>query len=287
MANVTHHEIEINGLATHYVRSNNEVHSRGNARSNGEPRSGVGTPVIVIHGGAPGACAMVNWSSNIGDLGDTGLDVIAFDQPGYGRTANPADYSMDYRIEHAKAFIDALGLTQFHVMGNSQGAYLAARIALDDPRVQRLVLVSSGTLAPPGSAEAQAISREHSRALGAYEPGLENMRKLSMGTLYNKELVTDAFVQLRYEMSIGRLHEASIERRKAPRPEPIFGELGNMRPPTMLLSGLHDAGVTVERTMSLFQLFPHAELHVFSDAAHWVQWDQAERFNALVSAFLA
>jgi len=274
MAKLTHHQINVNGLPTHYVRA-----YHGRAASS--------TTVVVIHGGAPGACAMVNWGRNIADLADGGLDVIAYDQPGYGGTANPTDYSMDYRIQHANAFIDALGLERFHVMGNSQGAYLAARIALDDPRVLRLVLVSSGTLAPPGSPEAQAIGRAHARALGAYEPGLENMRTLSMGTLYNKELVTDAFVQLRYEMSLGRLHDASIERRKAQRPAPIFGELGKMRPQTLLLSGLHDAGVPVERTISLFELFPHAELHVFSDAAHWVQWDQADRFNALVSAFLA
>ena len=274
MAKLTHHQINVNGLPTHYVRA-----YHGRAASS--------TTVVVIHGGAPGACAMVNWGRNIADLADGGLDVIAYDQPGYGGTANPTDYSMDYRIQHANAFIDALGLERFHVMGNSQGAYLAARIALDDPRVLRLVLVSSGTLAPPGSPEAQAIGRAHARALEAYEPGLENMRTLSMGTLYNKELVTDAFVQLRYEMSLGRLHDASIERRKAQRPAPIFGELGKMRPQTLLLSGLHDAGVPVERTISLFELFPHAELHVFSDAAHWVQWDQADRFNALVSAFLA
>ena len=274
MAKLTHHEINVNGLLTHYVRAYN-----GRAAS--------GTPVIVIHGGAPGACAMVNWGRNIADLADGGLDVIAYDQPGYGGTANPTDYSMDYRMQHANAFIDALGLERFHVMGNSQGAYLAARIALDDPRVLRLVLVSSGTLAPPGSPEAQAIGRAHARALGAYEPGLENMRALSMGTLYNKELVTDDFVQLRYEMSVGRFHDASIERRKAQRPAPIFDELSKMRPQTLLLSGLHDAGVPVERSISLFELFPHAELHVFSDAAHWVQWDQADRFNALVSAFLA
>jgi pimeloyl-ACP methyl ester carboxylesterase len=264
-----HAQIEIDGLDTHYVRAGFR-----------------GPVVVVMHGGAPGACAMVNWGPNIVPLADAGFDVIAFDQPGYGGTANPDDYSMAFRITHAKAFIDALGLTRFHVMGNSQGSYLAARVALDDPRVDRLVLVSSGTLAPAGSPEAQAIARQHSQDLGGYEPGLENMRKLSQGTLFNRALVTEEFVQLRYEMSIGRLHEASVERRKAPRPAPITDELASLKPVTLLLSGLHDAGVPLERTQLLFSLLPHAEWHVFSDAAHWVQWDQAERFNTLVAGFL-
>ena len=260
--------IDVDGLSTFYIRQ------------------GSGTPVVVIHGGSPGACALVNWGANIAPLADAGFDVIAYDQPGYGGTANPTDYSMAYRVSHAKAFIAALGLTRYHVMGNSQGSYIAARIALDDERVDRLVLVSSGTLAPEGSAEAQAQSRAHAEALGAYEPGLENMRKLSMGTLYHPELVTEEFVQLRYEMSIGRLHEASQERRKAPRPTPITGELGGLKPRTLLSVGKHDSGVALERMVALFELIPNAEMHLFSASGHWVQRDETDRFNSLVTGFL-
>jgi 2-hydroxy-6-oxonona-2,4-dienedioate hydrolase len=42
----------------------------------------------------------------------------------------------------------------------------------------------------------------------------------------------------------------------------------------------------VERGLLLFQLIPNAEFHLFDQCAHWVQWDQAERFNRLVSDFL-
>lgn len=151
---IVHAQVEIDGLDTHYVRAGHR-----------------GPTIVVMHGGAPGACAMVNWGSNIGPLAEAGFDVIAFDQPGYGDTSNPADYSMDYRIAHATAFINAMGLFRFHVMGNSQGSYLAARVALDDPRVDRLVLVSSGTLAPAGSPEAQAIARQHASDLGGTSLG--------------------------------------------------------------------------------------------------------------------
>ncbi len=71
------------------------------------------------------------------------------------------------------------------------------------------------------------------------------------------------------------------------RPRSIVDELKSMRLRTLLLSGLHDAGVPLERTMLLFELLPNAEFHVFSDAAHWVQWDQADRFNTLVADFLS
>ena len=193
---------------------------------------------------------------------------------------------MEYRVRHAHAFINALGLERFHVMGNSQGSYIAARVALEHAGVDKLVLVSSGTLAPPGSDEAQALSREHAQALGAYEPSLEGMRRLSLGTLYHPELVTDEFVQLRYEMSAGARYEASQQRRMAARPRPIVDDLPSIECKTLLLWGRHDSGVALERSILLFQLIPNVELHVFSDSGHWVQRDEADRFNDLVTSFL-
>ena len=36
----------------------------------------------------------------------------------------------------------------------------------------------------------------------------------------------------------------------------------------------------------LFNALPDAELHIFNHCAHWVHWDQADRFNRLVIDFL-
>ena len=70
---------------------------------------------------------------NMQPLAAYDLCLYAFDQAGFGNTDNPADYSMEYRVAHARAFIDALKLERFHLIGNSMGAYIAARIALEDP----------------------------------------------------------------------------------------------------------------------------------------------------------
>jgi 2-hydroxy-6-oxonona-2,4-dienedioate hydrolase/4,5:9,10-diseco-3-hydroxy-5,9,17-trioxoandrosta-1(10),2-diene-4-oate hydrolase len=32
---------------------------------------------------------------------------------------------------------------------------------------------------------------------------------------------------------------------------------------------------------------PGAEMHLFTGCGHWVQWEKAEAFNALVGEFLA
>jgi len=63
-------------------------------------------------------------------------------------------------------------------------------------------------------------------------------------------------------------------------------ELGNLKTKTLILWGKDDHGTSLEQALLLFQKIPQAELHVFDQCAHCVQWDQAERFNNLVVEFL-
>jgi 2-hydroxy-6-oxonona-2,4-dienedioate hydrolase len=261
--------LEVDGLKTFYVKA------------------GGGMPVLLFHGAAPGASAKINWKLNIEPLAAAGFTVYAYDQPGFGFSGNPTDHSIEYRVTHAKAFADALKLDHFHVVGNSVGGFIAARIALEDGRTGKLVSTTSGTLAPKGSEESQALGRKHSEELRAYEPTLENMRKLTLGTLFRKELVTDELVEERYAMSLGKNYDAQLQRRGAKPPQGIHDELRKLKTRTLLLWGNNDRGVSVERGLLLFQLIPNAEFHLFDQCSHWVQWDQAQRFNRLVAEFLS
>lgn len=260
--------VTVDGLKTFYVKAGN------------------GTPLVLIHGGSPGACSLVNWKLNMEALAAGGFSVYAFDQPGFGFTDNPKDYSLEYRVNHARSFIDALGLGHFHLIGNSMGAYIAARIALEDRRTRRLVLVSSNTLAPKGSPGSQALANKHSQELREYFPSLANMRSLTLGTLFHKELVTEELVQERHAMSTGKNLEGHLKRGEAPRARPIYEELRTLEVKTLLLWGNNDRGAPLEQAVLLFQLIPNAELHIFDSCAHWVQWDQSSRFNRVVADFL-
>lgn len=247
---------------------------------------GSGDPVVLIHGSSPGAYSLNAWKLNIEPLAAAGFTVYTFDQPGFGHSDNPEDYSIEYRVRHARAFIDTLGLDRFHVIGNSVGGYIGARIAIEDPRAQSFVTTSSGTLAPRGSAESQAIAKKHAEVLRSYTPSLENMRLLTLGTIFNHELVTEEVVRERYQMSIEKNYEAQLKRKGMPPPKPVHEELRNLRVKTLLLWGNNDHGVTVERGLLLFRLIPNAEFHLFDKCAHWVQWDRASRFNNMVADFL-
>ncbi|HEX2929281.1 MAG TPA: alpha/beta hydrolase, partial [Candidatus Binatia bacterium] len=236
---------------------------------------GEGHPLVLCHGGSPGTCSSVNWQCNLDALAEAGFAVYAFDQPGFGLTDNPTDYSLEFRFAHARAFADLMKLERYHVMGNSMGAYLAARLALEDPRAKRLVLVSSNTLAPKGSPESQAKSKKHADELRAYTPSYENMLKMTKGTLYKQQLVTEELVRERYEMSTGKNYQAQSERANAPKSKSLDNELGNLKSKTLILWGRNDHGTSLDQALLLFQKIPQAELHVFDQCAHWVQWDHA------------
>jgi pimeloyl-ACP methyl ester carboxylesterase len=247
---------------------------------------GSGDPLLLIHGAAPGGSALVSWKLNIEPIAAAGFTVYAYDQPGYGHTDNPSDFSVEYRVSHAKALINALNLERFHAIGNSVGGYIAARLALEDKRTQSFVTTTSGSLSPEGSDQSQALAKAHSDELREFVPSVENMKKLTLGTIFNKKLVTDELVRERYEMSIGKNYEAQIQRRKAPRQKPIYDQLSNLQMKALLLWGNNDRGVSVERGLELFQRIPGAEFHLFDRCAHWVQWDHAPRFNMIVTDFL-
>lgn len=262
------HYIDVDGVRTFYVQK------------------GSGPPLVLVHGGAPGASTLVSWRRNIDALAAAGFAVYAYDQPGFGLSDNPTDHSMEYRCRHAQAFIDRLGLERVHIVANSQGAYIGARLALDGGRTGCLVFTASATLAPRGSAESTAQASRHSEELRDYVPSLDNVRAMTLRTLFHKELVDDDLVQLRYEMSIGKNYDAQQQRKKTPPQRPITDRLGEVASPTLLLWGRNDAGVAVERGVLLFQALPNAELHLFNDCGHWCQWDQTARFHSIVTGFL-
>jgi 2-hydroxy-6-oxonona-2,4-dienedioate hydrolase len=242
---------------------------------------GDGEAVVMIHGAALGVSAQMSWQPNLAPLAKAGFWTIAYDQPGFGHSSVPADHSVEYRVQHARAFIDALGLTHYHLIGSSMGAYVAARLALEDTRVDRLVLVAGSALVPSRAAPTTAGPQAKVAA-----PTIESVRALTAATLQKPELVTEALVQARFAMSSGAHHAAFLARQATGAPRPLTDALSALTHRTLILWGKNDAGAPLEQATALFQAIPGAELHVFDNCGHWVQWDQASRANRLIADFL-
>ena len=106
-----------------------------------------GKPVLALHGWLDNAASFIPLSAHL-----PGLDLVAIDQPGHGRSAHlpaGADYSFVGAINAILDVADALGWERFALLGHSMGAGIASMIAAACPqRVERLVAIEAlGALA--------------------------------------------------------------------------------------------------------------------------------------------
>ncbi|MGD9604345.1 MAG: alpha/beta fold hydrolase [Gammaproteobacteria bacterium] len=110
---------------------------------------GHGEPLLLLHGfGAE----KDHWTQ-VSRYLTPHFRVIAPDLPGFGESTRrqDANYGLDSQLERLAQFVSALGLTRFHLGGNSMGGYLAAMYAARSPdQVQTLWL-----LAPAGVGSAE------------------------------------------------------------------------------------------------------------------------------------
>ncbi len=76
--------------------------------------------------------------------------MLAVDQPGFGSSDKPAEFTKQYFAFDADALaelLDELGIERAHCVGNSLGGGTAVRLALDHPdKAGRLVLMAPGGL---------------------------------------------------------------------------------------------------------------------------------------------
>ncbi|ONM43730.1 2-hydroxy-6-oxo-2,4-heptadienoate hydrolase [Halopseudomonas pachastrellae] len=249
---------------------------------------GKGFPLMLIHGSGPGVTAWANWRLVMPELAKQ-RRVIAPDMLGFGYSERPAnpDYQRDVWVEHAIGVLDALGIEQADLVGNSFGGGIALALAIRYPqRVRRLVLMGSVGVSFP-------ITDGLDRVWG-YEPSFQTMRSLMDTFAYDRTLVTDELAELRYQASIRPgFQESFAQMFPAPRQRWVDGLASNeadiraVQHETLVIHGREDQVIPLQASLQLAQLIPNAQLHVYGHCGHWTQIEHAGRFARLVEDFLS
>jgi 2-hydroxymuconate-semialdehyde hydrolase/2-hydroxy-6-oxo-octa-2,4-dienoate hydrolase len=249
--------------------------------------AGSGAPVLMLHGSGPGVSALANWQYNIPPLAEK-FDVLAPDIVGFGATDRPADivYSLRAWTDHVWTFLDAHGIEKTAIVGNSLGGRIALQMATDRPeRISRMVLMGS-----PGVGMSLT---EGLQALRAYEPSHDAMRALLRNYFaVDPTLITDELVAIRYEASVAdgayEAYRAMFfdARHKGSELAITEDEVRAITTPALLVHGREDKVVPLSVSVTMVDLLPNADLHVFSHCGHWTQIERADEFSALVSDFL-
>lgn len=249
---------------------------------------GAGAPVMLIHGSGPGVTAWANWRLVIPALSQRAR-VIAPDMAGFGYSDTFPDglCSMSGWVDQLIGLMDALGIAQTDLVGNSFGGGLALAVAIRHPqRVRKLVLMGAVGVPFPITAELDAV--------WGYQPSLAAMRSLLDIFAYDRGLVTDELAELRYRASLRPGAQESFSALfPAPRQRWVDAlasaeaDIRALPHETLVIHGRDDRVIPLQNALTLTHWIDQAQLHVFGRCGHWVQIEHSARFNRLVGDFLA
>jgi pimeloyl-ACP methyl ester carboxylesterase len=261
--------------------------------------AGEGDPLILIHGGGPGASGEHNWGNNIEEL-SRHFHVFALDLIGYGLTDKPAiEYSYQAKVDQLTNFVDALCLEKVHLGGNSMGSYVVVRYALDRPeRVKKVIMVATATVA--GAMNLGKVSEQGNtvRVQVGEKPDRESMRAWLEMLLFNKDRITDELLDGRVRLaclpgaSEAQQSYRDFLRRIAKDPTlqqwyDISQRLPKVTFPIALFWGKEDRFAPTELAYRMRDALPNLKgFYLVENAGHQVQNDQPEKFNQLVIDFL-
>ena len=242
--------------------------------------------LLLVHGLALGSSLDV-YKKNIPVLAQAGLRAIAYDQPAFGLTDQPKDYSDEYRTEFILKFMDALGIPKAHMVGHSNAGTGPALMALKHPnRVESVVALAVFPLLP-----LLADQKGGAAEMPRNPPTLEDVRKSLERDFFNKSLITDEFVQLRHRMSTGKSFEAFIKARDG-EPDwyagdtPLWKRFARASVPKLYLYAKDDRANAAKRFDALANMEPGLNMHLIDRCSHLAMMDQAEEFNQKVIEFV-
>lgn len=292
---VAHRTIEVDGYRTGYIE----------AGSKDAP------PLVLIHGGnfQVGA-ASDRWYPTILPLSKF-FRVIAVDELGGGETDPPRDLrdigDVTVRAKHVQAFLEKMKLGPAHLVGQSQGAWIAAYIALRrSDLVRKLVLVDSASLAlPEGGMGGAHIAKNFANS---FLPGTmvndslratpDSVRSYFGSMVYDQSMLSDALVK-----RLVTLAEKWLPIWDKPWRD-FWSDGGERNRRQYIVDGVH-LGASIDRLpqhplviwgknsvkgiengLEFYKRIPDAQFHVFDRANHFLWLDQWRGFNSLIAWYL-
>ncbi|MGZ6733426.1 MAG: 4,5:9,10-diseco-3-hydroxy-5,9,17-trioxoandrosta-1(10),2-diene-4-oate hydrolase [Nocardioides sp.] len=256
---------------------------------------GGGLPLVMLHGGGPGASAWSNFGRALPHFADS-FRTLLIDQPGFGGSDKPPVVGNYYRFaaDYVAALLDELGIERIHLLGNSLGGGTAMRFALSYPdRVGRLVLMGPGGLslnlfhADP----TEGVQRLMDFSMS---PSREALRAFISTMVVDQSLVTDELVDERLADATApgsseamRSMGMSFWNPETAEDGMLWREAHHLRHHTLLTWGREDRVNPLDGAFAALKLIRKAQLHVFPNCGHWAQIEAAEEFAEITTAFLA
>jgi 3-oxoadipate enol-lactonase len=246
---------------------------------------GDGPETIVLVNGL--ADDLETWSDQVPALLESGYRVLRFDNRGIGLSDTPiGPYTTAMFAADAKALVDHLELSDFHLVGVSMGGMIAQEYALAHPTDLRSVTLAC-TYAAPGPF--------CSRMFGLWE----DMAPVMGVPAVMRDVTVWAFTPEFFETRPDDAVEFETAMRYMNQPVPAYlaqlhsiqthdatDRLGSLAVPTLVLAGETDILIPVALSRRLHALIPQAQWAT-TKGGHACLWEYPDQFNQALIDFIA
>jgi 3-oxoadipate enol-lactonase len=246
---------------------------------------GDGEPLVCVHGLG---CDRRAWALQVGPFSEH-YKAVFFDNRDIGRSSVAAhDYTTADMAADVLALADHLELETFHLLGVSLGGMVSQQVALAAPeRIRTLTLaVTHGGV--------QKAGRVRGHLLGSYachlplEDQVDNLLYLCYSEAFFEneqlyEFVRNALLSNPYPQAA----DAFARQAAAGAHHDVRDRLHELTMPVHVIGAERDLMIPVWKSRELASLIPGAKLTIVAGQGHGVMWEDAERFNRLVTEFLA
>ena len=245
---------------------------------------GQGPFLLLVHGALSGRA---QWQSNLAALRRITRPVV-IELWGHGRSPSPQDPALYQPAAYVRAFEEirvACGVERWFVCGQSLGAALTLRYALDHPE-RCIAHVFTNSVSALGDSDWIARTRAAAGALAdaIEQGGMQLIERIPIHPARAKRLPPAAHRALLEDAALLDPHGVARTFRYTVPNSSVRERAGENQVPTLLICGERETRFRphrefAERTMSRLQV-------VGVDAGHAVNVEAAEAFDAAVCGFL-
>ncbi len=246
-------------------------------------QSGSAETVVMVHGYSADKVVWVRFAKHFTHR----YRVVVVDLAGHGETGyDPRhNHSAATQGQRVLRLLDTLGVRQAHIVGNSMGGFIAARLAHDHPdRCLSATLIDAAGIESPEPSDMQRLlasgtnpflvgnQREFRRFYGMTmkrPPWMPGMALAAIGQRYIAQRAQLAHIFKDF-FGVGPLDE----------------QLADIRVPTLVLWGRHDQLLHVSAAARWAQGIPGAQLVVYDDLGHMPMLEAPARSARDVLAFI-
>jgi 3-oxoadipate enol-lactonase len=246
--------------------------------------AGAGPAVLLLHGIGGSSESFAEQQGRL-----DGFTTIAWDAPGYGASADPADARAggepaDWYARAAVDLLHGLGHERAHVVGVSWGGVIATRMALRHPETLLSLTLADSSRGSGRTADGQTAMLRRIDDLAASGPAQFAARRgpnlLAPGApaaLAERVVSTMARVRLPGYRGAAEMMAATDH----------SADLGKVAVPTLVLVGEHDRVTGVPESEALAAGIPGARFTVLPGGGHAVNQENPAAFNAVLRRFLS